>query len=86
MKNVNHINVADRTNEIYCRLRKKIVAFDEAQQRDFCEGCPMWRGSAQGQGVECEWEDVRDIPNPYIVTDPLVEKNHIVTSEAKAGL
>jgi hypothetical protein len=84
-KNVNHINIMNDENEVYCRLRKKVVELDEIQQRDYCGSCHMFRGSAQGRGVECEWEDVRDIPDPYMITRPHVEKDHIVTTEAKAN-
>jgi len=85
MASVNHINFVDDQNRVYCRSRKKVVVFDESHQKDFCSSCPMFRGSAQGEGVECEWEDVRDIPNPYMVKQPIIEKNHIVTAEAKAN-
>jgi hypothetical protein len=84
-KKVVHVNIMDDNNEVYCRLRKKVVVLDEEQQRDFCGHCPMFHGSAQGRGVECEWEDVRDIPSPYMVTRPSTEKDHIVTAEAKAN-
>jgi hypothetical protein len=33
----------------------------------------MFGGLAGGQGVECLWEDARDLGNPYVVTDPYAE-------------
>lgn len=86
MKLVNHVNIIDDNGQVYCRLRNKVVDFNESQQKDFCSDCPFFRGTAQGQGVECEWKDVRDIPSPYIVTRAGTEKRHITTAEAKANL
>lgn len=66
MKKINHINYA--YGPIYCRKRNKLVDFDMNQVNDFCSNCEMFNGSAQGEGVECLWEDDRDVENPHIVT------------------
>lgn len=86
MKLVNHINIVDENGEIYCRKRGRVVEFTEEHQDNFCAKCPFFKGTAQGQGVECEWEDVRDIESPYIVTRANTEYRHITTSEIKAEL
>lgn len=84
MAKINHINIVDENGKVYCRRRKKVVEFTENHQRDFCGDCPFFRGTAQGQGVECEWDDVRNIESPYIVTRANTEYRHITTEEAKA--
>ncbi|MBD0383641.1 hypothetical protein [Paenibacillus sedimenti] len=70
-----HINVCNDDNEIYCCLRNKIVKLDAQQQEQFCSGCKMYAGDAEGyaQGVTCIWEDLRDIGNPHVALDPLEE-------------
>jgi hypothetical protein len=73
MPMINHINYRNENNEVYCCLRNKIVKLDAAQQGQFCSSCKMYNGAAQGKGVECTWEDLRDVSNPHIVRNPLVE-------------
>lgn len=82
---INHINYVDSNNQIYCRLRNRVVEFNQTQQRDFCSSCPMFRGTAQGEGVECEWEDIRNLKSPHQVFNPSLEYANIITAEAKAG-
>ena len=85
MAKINHINYAT-AGKIYCRLRNKVVDLDIEQQRDYCSSCPMFNGSAQGQGVECLWEDNREgIQNPHYVTRARTEKDWLMTDEAKRG-
>jgi len=83
MKKVNHVNLMDSENRVFCRLLNKVVVLNEAHQRDFCSGCDMYQGSAQGEGVECSWDDIRNVANPLIVTNPELERDNILTSEAK---
>ncbi len=85
MKKVNHINNMDSENRVYCRLLNKVVELGATHTRDYCSGCKMFAGSAQGRGVECEWEDHRDVSNPHVVNNPIIEFNHIITSEAEKG-
>lgn len=33
----------------------------------------MFAGTAGGKGVECMWDDMRNVDDPHIVTDPLQE-------------
>lgn len=33
----------------------------------------MFGGNAEGKGVECIWEDMRSVSDPYVVTDPILE-------------
>lgn len=87
MAKVNHINIVDENGNVYCRLRNLVVEFDEYHQENFCSNCPMFAGTAQGEGVECEWEDDRpNIENPYMVTNAFLEYQNIVTHEAKKQL
>lgn len=73
MAPVKHINVPDKSGQVYCCLRNRIVRLDDEQWRRFCDGCGMYAGRAGGQGVACVWEDARLLPDPYVVTDPEAE-------------
>lgn len=73
MKTVNHINYMDQEGQVYCCLRNKVVKLDEQQREQFCKGCSMFAGHADGRGVECVWEDSRHISEPFIVLDPTKE-------------
>jgi len=82
-KKINHINYAT-AGKIYCRSRDKVVDLDVEQMRDYCSECPFFNGTAQGQGVECLWEDVREgVQNPHIVTRGNIERQWVITAEAK---
>jgi hypothetical protein len=41
----------------------------------------MFNGSAQGDGVECRWDDPRDIKDLHIVTDPILESNQLIIAD-----
>jgi hypothetical protein len=73
MEIINHINYTDQNDHIYCCLRNRVVKLNQQQQEQFCQGCKMFAGTADGRGVECAWEDVRSISNPHIVADPARE-------------
>lgn len=75
MRSVKHINLSDPDGRIYCCLRNKIVKLDEVQKEQFCQSCRMYAGNAGGRGVECAWEDMRSVKDPYIVTSPDAEFN-----------
>jgi len=70
---IRHINLKNTNGEVYCCLRNKVVSLNEEQMSRFCRGCPMFAGTAEGKGVECVWEDVRDVSNPLVVHDPVRE-------------
>lgn len=52
-----HVNfVKDFTEsgkEIYCRKKHKLCV----PTMDDCLNCSMFRGTGQGEAIECEWED-----------------------------
>lgn len=73
MPMINHENIADSNERIYCCLRNKVVSLDDAHKTAFCGSCKMYRGDAGGAGVECAWDDARDITEPYRVADPYAE-------------
>ncbi|SEC57355.1 hypothetical protein [Paenibacillus sp. GP183] len=73
MPMISHYNYRSSENEIYCCLRNKIVALDRNQVEQFCSGCKMYEGEADGKGVTCSWDDSRNVSNPHIVQDPLLE-------------
>ncbi|WP_248928448.1 hypothetical protein [Paenibacillus hamazuiensis] len=70
MPEINHINLKNAEGLVYCCLRNKLVKLDEEQEQTFCKMCKMYAGPAGGRGVECVWEDMRDVGNPHVVTDP----------------
>lgn len=51
---VNHILYPDNKGQIYCRKENDIVSLDFSQ----CNHCPLLGGGAQGNGVECYYEDM----------------------------
>ncbi|MEC0232437.1 hypothetical protein [Paenibacillus alba] len=75
---ITHVNVCNADNEIYCCLRNKIVKLDVQQKEQFCQGCKMYAGEADGyaRGVTCVWEDVRVVSNPHVAVDPIEEFTH----------
>ena len=78
---VNHINYVDDKGEIYCRKAKEVVKLDELQQDSRCKNCPFFNGTAQGEGVECAWDDKRDIDGIYGVLNAQEEYNDIARHE-----
>ncbi|TBL80690.1 hypothetical protein [Paenibacillus thalictri] len=86
-----HINLRNKDGLVYCCLRNKVVQLDDQQERQFCSQCKMYAGPADGQGVECIWEDMRDIGSPYTAVDPYEEfkqnqKRKITTPPFISGL
>lgn len=73
MQKTNHINYSTDQQEVYCCLRNRVVQLTEEHKQDFCGGCKMFNGFADGEGVECLWEDIRNVSNPHIVIDPYKE-------------
>lgn len=54
----NHINYPDDKNNIFCYARKSIIHLDtNGKFWKTCTKCKYFRGSYQGEGVECEWDD-----------------------------
>lgn len=56
MGKVNHINIPTKTGKIYCRQLNRIVLLNYEKLN--CFSCKHFRGSGQGAGVECEYEDI----------------------------
>lgn len=73
----NHINYPDENGLIYCRKFKSVNNFSEVTSK-YCSNCEMFAGSAQGNGVECNWVDKRqDLNQPYIVVNPQLESQQL---------
>ncbi|GIP35415.1 hypothetical protein [Paenibacillus sp. J2TS4] len=70
MPQINHIHYATDKGEVYCCLRNRVVRLDEDHRSRFCSSCKMYNGDAGGRGVECLWDDLRDVSDPHLVTDP----------------
>lgn len=76
MNLVTHTNYKNQDGHIYCCLRNKVVELNQQQQEQFCQGCKMFGGMVgDGQGVNCIWEDLRNVSNPHIAHDPIREFN-----------
>lgn len=73
MQKINHVNYSTDQDEVYCCLRNRVVKLNEEHKQEFCAGCKMFKGFADGEGVECLWDDLRDVDNPHIVIDPYKE-------------
>lgn len=73
MKLVTHMNYKDRDGQIYCCLRNKVVKLDDVQREQFCQVCKMFAGPAKDQGVECVWEDMRNVGDLHVVYEPIRE-------------
>jgi len=84
-KVVNHINLADTNGQIYCRLLDRVVDLNEEHQNNHCSNCRMLSGSAQGNGVECEWTDSRPgaTSGIRVVNDARMEADSITIEDAK---
>jgi hypothetical protein len=83
MAYVNHVNYPNGSNQIYCRKRKKVVELTDQHQTDYCDKCQFFNGSAQGEGVECRWDDPRNVPDLKIVTDPQLELNQLLIADSQ---
>lgn len=84
-KIVNHVNIADGNGQIYCRLLDAVVDFTEDHQNSNCAKCRMFAGSAQGNGVECEWTDTRPGSDSGIrvVNDAQMESDSVAIEDTK---
>lgn len=81
MPKYNHINIADQFGNVYCRKLDKVVELSHSHSEYHCSGCPMFAGSAQGNGVECLWFDPRKLQEPYVVKNPVREFQSITIAD-----
>lgn len=60
MTKTNHI----QSGIAYCYLKQQIVAVpgDHVTQVCLGERCPYMNGNAQGEGIECLWDDGTNLP------------------------
>lgn len=84
MADINHINLTNSEGQVYCRKRNKVVVLDGRHTQEYCNKCPMFQGSAQGEGVECRWNDLRALQDPTLVIDPQQEKNQVLIADETA--
>lgn len=79
---VNHVNLVSPEGTVFCRLQDAVVTLDDNHQSQFCANCPMFRGSAQGEGVECYWNDKRKgVLNPHVVVEPVKEREQVIIND-----
>ena len=73
----NHINYSNaNTNFVYCRKLNKVLPLQETPCSQDLH-CSRFNGSAQGQGVECLWEDPLAKHPIAEVWLPLVEQERV---------
>lgn len=65
-----HVNIKTDSGHVYCRATKSVEKYSDAFISKHCEGCPFFVADAMGEGVICEWDDKRDIKEPYVVDNP----------------
>ncbi len=69
-----HLLYPDETGCIYCKKINGLIKIVE--MRTPCLQCEKWRGTIQGEGCECEWDDFDfdDVPSVY---DHLAEYDRV---------
>lgn len=70
---VNHVNIADGKGQVYCCLRNRVVDLTKEHRQTYCGCCKMFNGDADGQGVECLWDDALAAQDEIIARNPYQE-------------
>ena len=66
---VNHINLPDDKSNIFCKRINGIIHLDQSGKFwKTCRKCTMFNGSAQGEGVECLYDDP-DTNQPVVINN-----------------
>lgn len=78
---INHLNIPDENGDVYCHKQKAVVELTEDHLGNVCAGCPFFSGTIQGHGVECYWNDNRDIEEPYYPDSPQAELASVKLNE-----
>lgn len=91
MPMIRHHNIRSGQDEVYCCLRNRVVKLDEQQLSQFCQGCRMFAGELQEGGVACVWDDLDNVGDPHVASDPWEEfmrnqAKQVPPSEGTAGL
>lgn len=79
----NHLNIPDGNGDVYCHKVKDVVELDQEHLANQCANCPFFSGTIQGHGIECYWNDDRDIEEPYYPDSPQAELASVKLSEMK---
>lgn len=74
MGKVIHALFADECGCIYCKKLNAIIQLVE--MRAPCLRCEKWRGTIQGEGCECEWDDF-DFKAAVCVYDHVAEYDRV---------
>lgn len=78
MAKTNHVNIADSQGRVYCDKTRAVEKLDNRFQDKYCGDCPFYNGSAQGQGVECSFDDPRyKTEGIHVSNDPYREQYEI---------
>jgi len=58
MEDVNHINLVDANEQVYCHFTGQVDVFDGVHVAKLCWNCPFWGGlTPEGNGVSCVYDD-----------------------------
>lgn len=80
---INHLNIPDENDEVYCHKAGEVVKFDTPQM-EMCATCPLFGGTIQGNGIECYWNDNRKgLKQPYFVSEPHAERDSVKRAERR---
>jgi len=85
---VNHLNIANKSENVYCCLRNKIVQLGEPQVSKYCSGCSMFNGLEENyKSVRCLWNDWRHTQDDedYVVLDPQLEFMSMQSRDIRCG-
>lgn len=75
LKFVVHQNyVTDKLGTVFCKKNNMVEKLTDITSQ--CCECSYFYGCLQGEGVECGWEDVVDVPF-WSVTNPHEELNRV---------
>lgn len=69
-----HLLYPDETGCIYCKKINGLIKIVE--MRTPCLQCGKWRGTIQGEGCECEWDDF-DFDAVPSIYDPVAEYDRV---------
>jgi len=77
MTKINHLNYIPDNDQIYCEKARTIVVVDDTHIMHHCDGCPMYNGALQGEGIECLYEDPDAGDEAFVVVRDSIDANEL---------
>jgi len=85
MRKTNHIHSPDEDGRVYCFLHDEIEPLTSEFLQQTCANCAFFEGTAQGEGIECLYQDGSGrIVETYV--DPVEAKQELSPSENRTKL